>query len=108
VLVSEKKFCCCLIKWEKTNKQTKNPTPNQIKSNHPKFKCNTVSVSPSASSPTSVVVSSKEEKNKQTKRVWGQLCECLSAAAAHLSPTVRCLLLQALFMQISEMSFTLT
>jgi hypothetical protein len=67
----------------KQNKQTKSP----------KFKCNTVSVSPSASNCTSVV-SSKEEKKK---RVWRQVCECLSEAVAYLPPTVSQLLLQALF-----------
>jgi hypothetical protein len=61
---------------------------------HPKFKCNTVSVSPSASSPSSVIVSSKEEEKK---KVWRQLCDCLSEAMAHLPPTVSHLLLQALF-----------
>jgi hypothetical protein len=40
------------------------------------------------------VVSSKEEEKK--KRVWRQLCECLSEAAAYLPPTVSHLL-QALF-----------
>jgi hypothetical protein len=40
--------------------------PNQTKpKQNPKFKCNTISVSPSASNPSSVVVSSKDEKNKQ-------------------------------------------
>jgi hypothetical protein len=43
-------------------------------------------------SSSSVVVSSKKKK-----RVWGQLCECLSEAAAHLPPTVCQVLLQALF-----------
>jgi hypothetical protein len=85
----------------KQNKQT---------NKNPKFKCNTVSVSPSASSPGSVLVSSKEEKKqkKKKKKVWRQLCDCLSEAAAHLPPTVSHLLLQALFMQISAMSLTLT
>jgi hypothetical protein len=64
-----------------------------------------ISVSPSASSPCSVIVSSKEEKKKG---VWRQLCQCLSEVAAHLPPTVSQLLLQALFLQISGMSFTLT
>jgi hypothetical protein len=67
--VSGKKFCCCLIKGEKTkqtNKQTtkKNPKPEHIKTN-PKFKCNTISVCPSTFSPTSVIVSSKDEKNNK-------------------------------------------
>jgi hypothetical protein len=55
---------------------------------NPKFKCNTVSVSLSASNPISVIVSLKEERNKETKkkRVWRQLCERLSEAAAHLQP----------------------
>jgi hypothetical protein len=62
---------------------------------HPKFKCNTVSVSPSASSPSSVIVSSKEEEKK---KVWRQLCDCLSEAVAHLPPTVSHLLLWATWM----------
>jgi hypothetical protein len=53
----------------KTNKQTKTT------SKCPKFKCNTVSVSFSTCSCSSVVVSSKGERKK--KRVWRQLCECL-------------------------------
>jgi hypothetical protein len=57
--VSEKKFCHCLIKEENKAKQNKK---------NPKFKCNTVSVSPSASNASSVIVSSKEEKNKQLQR----------------------------------------
>jgi hypothetical protein len=57
VLVFEKEFYHCLIKGKKLNKQPKK---------YPKLKCNTVSVSPSASSPSSVVVSSKEEKKKES------------------------------------------
>jgi hypothetical protein len=51
----------------KTNKkqQQKNPKQNTSKQINPKFKCNTVSVSPSASSPSSVIVSSKDKKNKK-------------------------------------------
>jgi hypothetical protein len=41
-----------------------------------------------------VVVSSKEVKKK--KRVWRQLCQFLSEAAAHLRTAVSLLLLQAL------------
>jgi hypothetical protein len=65
---------------------------------NPKFKCNTVSVSLSASNPISVIVSLKEERNKETKkkRVWRQLCERLSEAAAHLPAAVSLLLLQTL------------
>jgi hypothetical protein len=60
----------------KTNKQTKNPK-NKTKKHTtkcPNFKCNTVSVSFSACRCSLVVISSKEERNKQ-KRVWRQLCE---------------------------------
>jgi hypothetical protein len=60
VLVPEKYFCHCLIKGEKTKTKTNKQNP--------KFKCNTVSVSPSASSPSSVVVSSKEEKKKKERK----------------------------------------
>jgi hypothetical protein len=64
-LVSGKKFCHCLIKGEKTKQTTqKKTTAKQI---NPKFKCNTVLVSPSASSPSSVIVSSKDEKNNKKK-----------------------------------------
>jgi hypothetical protein len=69
---------------------------NKTKQKNPKFKCSTVSFSPSASSPSSVIVSSKEEK-KQNKRVWRQLCECLTETAAHLLPIVSHLLLQNVF-----------
>jgi hypothetical protein len=41
VLVSEKKFCCCLIKGEKKPKKFKNKNKK-----NPKFKGNTLSVSP--------------------------------------------------------------
>jgi hypothetical protein len=53
-----------------------------------------VSVSALASSPSSVVVLSKEKKKK---RVWRQVCECLPEAAAHLPPTCCHLLLQGSF-----------
>jgi hypothetical protein len=43
------------------------PKKQKTKENKtPKFKCNIVSVSPSASSPSSVIVSSKEEKKKRS------------------------------------------
>jgi hypothetical protein len=58
----------------------------------PKFKCNTVSVSFSACSCSSVVVSSKEERKKESGD----------------SPVNGYLLLEALFMQISGVSLTLT
>jgi 5-carboxymethyl-2-hydroxymuconate isomerase len=45
-----------------------------------------------------------KRKKEKKKRVWRQLCECLSEAAAHLPTAVS----QALFMQISGMSLTLT
>jgi hypothetical protein len=54
---------------------------------------------------SSVVVSSKEGRKK---RVWRQFCEWLSEAAAHLPTAVSLLLLEALLMQISGVSLTLT
>jgi hypothetical protein len=60
----------------------------------PKFKCNTVSISFSACRCSSVVVSSKEERKK--KRIWGQLCDCLSEAVPHLLAAVSHLLLESL------------
>jgi hypothetical protein len=54
---------------------------------------------------SSVVVSSKELRKK---RVWRQFCEWLSEAVACLSAAVSLLLLEALFMQISGVSLTLT
>jgi hypothetical protein len=62
--VLEKKFCPCLIKGEKTNKKNYSK-PKQI---NPMFKCNKVSVSPSASSPNCFIVSSKERKTKKKKK----------------------------------------
>jgi hypothetical protein len=77
------------------SKGKKQKTKELKKNNNLKFKCNTVSVSPSASSPSSVIVSSR--KRKKIKGVWRQLCECLPEAVAHLPPTVSQLLQQALF-----------
>jgi hypothetical protein len=85
--------------------QTKQHKTKENPTKCPKFKCNTVSVSFSACWCSSVVVSSKEERKK---RVWRQFCEWLSEAVAHLSTAVSLLLLEALFMQISEVSLTLT
>jgi hypothetical protein len=76
----------------------------QNTTNCPKFKCNSVSVSFSACRCSSVVVSSRKRK----KRVWRQVCECLSEAVAHLPTAVSLLLLEALFMQISGVSLALT
>jgi hypothetical protein len=73
----------------------KTTTKKQNTTQHPKFKCNTVSVSLLAFWYSSVVVSSKEEKKKE-KRVWKQFCECLSEAVAHLPTAVSQLLLEAL------------
>jgi hypothetical protein len=42
------------------------------------------------------------------KTVWRQFCEWLSEAVAHLPAAVSLLLLEALFMQISGVSLTLT
>jgi hypothetical protein len=44
-----------------------------------------------------LVLLSHQRKKKKRRRVWRQLCECLSEAAAHLPPSVSHLLLQALF-----------
>jgi hypothetical protein len=66
--VSAMKFYHCLIKVEKTNKKNPKTKTKQINS---KRKCNTVSGSPSASNPSSVVVSSKDKRNKQTKKECG-------------------------------------
>jgi hypothetical protein len=54
------------VKNEKQKtKQTK--SPNQTKIKYPKFKCNTVSVRPSAFSSSSVIATSKEEREKKKK-----------------------------------------
>jgi hypothetical protein len=47
-------------------------------------------------------------QRKKEKKVWRQVCEWLSEAAAHLPASVSLLLLEALFMQISGVSLTLT
>jgi hypothetical protein len=71
--------------------KTKHNKRKQNTTRCPKFKCNTVSVSLSASRRSLVVVASKEERKK---RVWRQFCECLSGA--HLRTAVSLLLLEAL------------
>jgi hypothetical protein len=91
---------------KKPNQTKPNQTKQKKPTKCPKFRCNTVSVSFSAYRCNSVVVSSKEERKK--KRVWRQFCECLSEAVAHLPTGVSLLLLEALFMQISGVSLTLT
>jgi hypothetical protein len=53
----------------KKNPKNKTKKQKQNKTKFPKFKCNTVSVSPSACSSSSVVVSSKEEKKKGLETV---------------------------------------
>jgi hypothetical protein len=52
-----------------------------------------------------VVFSSKEERKKKES---GDRLFCLSVAVAHLPTAVTLLLLEALFMQLSGMSLTLT
>jgi hypothetical protein len=90
----------------KKPKKTKTKQNNKKKPTKcPKFKCNTVSVSFSACRCSSVVVSSKVGRKKG---VWRQFCEWLSEAVAHLPAAVSLLLLEALFMQISGVSLTLT
>jgi hypothetical protein len=83
--------------------ETKQNNKNTTKC--PKFKCSTVSVNFSACRCSFIVVSSKE---KRKKRVWRQFCEWLSEAVAHLPAAVSLLLQEALFMQISGVSLTLT
>jgi hypothetical protein len=103
VLVPGNYFCHCAIKGEKTKTESKQ---GNKQTKYTKLKCNTVSVSPSVSSPNSVIFSSKEEKKR--KRVWRQLCGCLSEVVAHLPPTVCLLLLQALFVVDLRSELTLT
>jgi hypothetical protein len=80
-----------------------NKTKNTTKC--PKFKCNTVSVIfPHAC----VVRLLSHQRKREKKRVWRQFCEWLSGAVAHLPAAVSLLLLEALFMQISGVSLTLT
>jgi hypothetical protein len=76
---------------KQTNRKNKQKTKTKLNKNR-KFKWN---LNPSASNSSSVIVSSKEEK-KRKKRVWIQLCEWLSRAAAHLPAAVSLLLLEAL------------
>jgi peptidoglycan biosynthesis protein MviN/MurJ (putative lipid II flippase) len=47
-------------------------------------------------------------QRKREKRVWRQVCEWLPEAVACLPAAVSLLLLEALFVQISEVSLTLT
>jgi hypothetical protein len=100
-MVSQKYFCCCLIKGENLP-----PPKNKNTTKCPKFKCNTVSVRFSACRCSLVVVSSKEERKK--RRVWRQLFDCLFEAVAHLPTAVSLPLLEALFLQISGVSLTVT
>jgi peptidoglycan biosynthesis protein MviN/MurJ (putative lipid II flippase) len=48
------------------------------------------------------------QKRKKKKRVWRQFCEWLSMAVAHLPAAVSLLLLEALIIQISGVTLTLT
>jgi hypothetical protein len=91
----------------KGKKNYKTTTTKKSTTKYPKFKCNIVSVSLSACSCSSAIVSSKEEKKKK-KEFWRQFCEYLSEAVAHLPTAISLLLLEALFMQISGVSLTLT
>jgi hypothetical protein len=77
------------------NKQTK----------YPKFKCNTVSVSPSASSPSSVLVSSKEKRKKKSGDSFVNVYLRLQLTCHLLTASCCCRLYS---LQISGMSFTLT
>jgi hypothetical protein len=48
------------------------------------------------------------QREREKKRIWRKFCEWLPAAVAHLPTAVSLLLLEALFMQISGVSLTLT
>jgi hypothetical protein len=101
VLVSEKKFSHFLIKGEKTKTKQNKKIPSS----------NAIQFQLVLQHPVLVLLLSHQRKRKtkqNKKRVWRESCECLSEAAIHLPPTVSHLLLEALFMQISVMSFTLT
>jgi hypothetical protein len=91
----------------KKTKQNKTTQNKKTTTKCPKFKCNTVLVSFSACRCSSAVFSSKVGREKK-KRFWRQFCEWLSAAVACLPADVSLLLLEALFMQISGVKFTLT
>jgi hypothetical protein len=80
------------LSHRKGKKQKTKQNNNNFK--NPKFKHNTVSVSPSASSPSSVIVSSKEEKKK--KESGDSFVNVYLRLQLHLPPTVSQLLLQAL------------
>jgi hypothetical protein len=47
-------------------------------------------------------------KGRKKKNLWRQFCEWLSEAVAHLPAAVSLLLLEALFLQFSGVSLTLT
>jgi hypothetical protein len=48
------------------------------------------------------------QRKKEKKRVWKQFCEWLSEFVAYLPVAISLLLLEALFMQISGVSLTLS
>jgi hypothetical protein len=83
-------------KKPKKQKKKKTKKQNQNTTKCPKFRCNTVSVSSSACRCSLVVISSKEEKKKESG--GRQVCERLSEAVVYLPAAVRQLLLQALLM----------
>jgi hypothetical protein len=97
--------CCSVVShqrdaFSRTKLHKKKPTKC------PKFKCNTVSVSFSACRCSLVIFSSKvgrEEKNTLETVLW-----IVSATVACLPTAVSLLLLEALFMQVSGVSLTLT
>jgi hypothetical protein len=53
------------------------------------------------------LLSHQRKREKKEKRIWRQVCECLSEVVAHLPAAVSLLMLEALFMQISGVSLTL-
>jgi hypothetical protein len=73
----------------KTNKQKTKQNKN------PKLKCNTVSVSPSASSSSSVIVSSKEEKKRRKKESGDSFVNVCLRLQLTCPATVSQLLLEA-------------
>jgi hypothetical protein len=90
------------IKTKQTSKQTKTqniPSSNAVQFQYI-FQCEVVVQSSHQRK--------RKEKIKKKRGVWRSFCECVSGAAAHLPTAVSLLLLEALFMQISGVSLTLT
>jgi hypothetical protein len=93
-------------KNKKQNKQTKNPKkPNQNKRKIPSS--NAIQFQLFLQLPV-LVLSLSHKRRRKKKKSLVKFCEWLSEAVACLLAAVSLLLLEALFMQISGMSLTLT